>query len=108
MEAASQESLLTSAGFKARTPSTPKQKAAFEALPPYKLHRGIWKGKTIYAYKDEKAGVAYIGNKANYAQFQQLAPRPSWRRKSRSPKIWTTTSSIAGMARGTTLGRRVR
>ena len=34
-----------------------------------------WKGKTIYAYKDEKAGVAYIGNKANYAQFQQLAAK---------------------------------
>ena len=75
MESASQESMLTSAGFKARTPSTPKQKAAFEALAPYQLHRGTWKGKTIYAYKDEKAGVAYIGNKANYAQFQQLASK---------------------------------
>ena len=75
MESASQESLLASAGFHARTPSTPKQKAAFAALPPYQLHRGTWKGRTIYAYKDEKAGVAYIGNKANYAQFQQLAAK---------------------------------
>ena len=75
MESASQESLLTSAGFQARTPSTPKQKAAFAALPPYQLHRGTWKGRTVYAYKDEKAGVAYIGNKANYAQFQQLAAK---------------------------------
>lgn len=73
MEAASQESLLKSAGFQARTPSTQKQKAAFAALPAYQLHRGTKGGKTIYAYKDEKAGVVYIGNEAQYQQFQQLA-----------------------------------
>ena len=73
MEATSQESLLTSAGFQARTPSTPKQKAAYDALPPYQLHRGTKEGRTIYAYKDEKAGVAYIGNEAQYQQFRQLA-----------------------------------
>ena len=75
MEAKSQESLLKSAGFQARTPSTPKQKAAYAALPAYQLHRGTWKGKTIYAYKDEKAGVVWVGNEAQYQQFRQLAAK---------------------------------
>ena len=75
MEAASQESLLKSAGFQERTPSTPKQKTAYDALPAYQLHRGTLKGRTAYIYKDEKAGVVYIGHKAQYQQFQQLAAK---------------------------------
>ena len=75
MEAASQESLLKQAGFQARTPSTPKQKAAYAALPAYQLHKGTWKGKTIYAYKDEKAGVVWVGHEAQYQQFRQLAAK---------------------------------
>jgi len=75
MEAASQESLLTSAGFQKRTPDTPKQKAAYDALPAYKLHRGTREGRTVYAYKDEKNGVVYIGRTAQYEQYKQLAAK---------------------------------
>ncbi len=73
MESASQESLLQKAGFQSRTPTTEKQKAAYQKLPAYQLHRGTLKGRTVYAYKDEKAGVVYLGNQAQYAQYQQLA-----------------------------------
>jgi hypothetical protein len=73
MESASQESLLQKAGFQSRTPTTAKQKAAYAALPAYKLHKGTREGRTIYAYKDEKAGVVYLGNQAQYAQYKQLA-----------------------------------
>ena len=31
------------------------------------------KGRTLYGYKDEKAGVVYLGNEAQYAQYKQLA-----------------------------------
>jgi hypothetical protein len=73
MEPASQESLLQKAGFQSRTPTTEKQKAAYAKLPAYQLHKGTREGRTIYAYKDEKAGVVYLGNQAQYAQYQQLA-----------------------------------
>jgi hypothetical protein len=73
MESASEESLLQKAGFQARTPTTEKQKAAYAALPAYQVHKGTTKGRTVYAYKDEKAGVVYLGNKAQYAQYKQLA-----------------------------------
>jgi hypothetical protein len=73
MQPASQESLLQQAGFQSRTPTTEKQKAAYAKLPAYKLHKGTREGRTIYAYKDEKAGVVYLGNQAQYAQYKQLA-----------------------------------
>jgi hypothetical protein len=66
-------SLLTAAGFRARTPQTPKQQQMYAALPPYKVERAIVKGKTFYVYKDEKAGVAYIGREQEYQRYQQLA-----------------------------------
>ena len=70
---ASQESLLIKAGFHSRTPTTAEQKAAYARLPANQLHRGALKGQTIYAYKDEKAGVVYLGSEAQYAQYKQLA-----------------------------------
>jgi hypothetical protein len=75
MEAPSRESLLKQAGFQARTPTTEKQKAAYAALPAYQLHRATKGGKVTYAYKDEKAGVVYTGNQAQYQQFRQLAAK---------------------------------
>ena len=73
MESASQESLLQKAGFQSRTPTTEKQKTAYQKLPAYQLHRITLKGRTVYAYKDEKAGVVYLGSEAQYAQYKQLA-----------------------------------
>jgi hypothetical protein len=75
MESASQESLLKSAGFQERTPTTEKQKAAYQALPAYHLHQLTQKGRTMYAYKDEKAGVVYLGSQAEYAQYRHLAAK---------------------------------
>src|ERR1700755_1630977 len=48
-------SLLTAAGFRARTPQTPKQQQMYAALPPYQVQRATVKGQVFYVYKDEKA-----------------------------------------------------
>ncbi len=85
MEAASQESLLKQAGFQSRTPTTAEQKAAYARLPAYQLHRGTLKGRTIYAYKDEKAGVVYLGNQAQYAQYNQLAVKAKLKEEQFTP-----------------------
>jgi hypothetical protein len=66
-------SLLTAAGFRARTPQTPKQQQMYAALPPYQVQRATVKGQVFYVYKDEKAGVAYIGREPEYQRYQQLA-----------------------------------
>jgi hypothetical protein len=66
-------SLLSAAGFRVRTPQTPKQQQMYAALPPYKVERATVKGHVFYVYKDEKAGVAYVGREREYQRYQQLA-----------------------------------
>ena len=66
---------LSESGFVARVPETPRQREAYAALPPYKLHRGVVKGNVFYAYKDEKNGVAYIGTEAEYQRYMEKARR---------------------------------
>ena len=66
-------SLLSAAGFRVRTPQTPKQQQIYAALPPYQVERATVNGHVFYVYKDEKAGVAYIGREQEYQQYQQLA-----------------------------------
>ena len=73
MGSANTTSLLTAAGFRARTPQTPKQQQIYAALPPYKVERATVQGHVFYVYKDEKAGVAYVGREQEYQSYQQLA-----------------------------------
>ena len=71
---ANTESLLSAAGFRVKTPQTPKQKQIYAALPPYQVKRATVPGKGVfYVYKDEKAGVAYVGREQEYQNYQQLA-----------------------------------
>ena len=74
MQSGNTTSLLTAAGFRARTPQTPTQKQIYAALPPYKVERATVPGKGVfYVYKDEKAGLAYVGREQEYQRYQQLA-----------------------------------
>ena len=66
-------SLLSAAGFRVRTPQTAKQQQMYSALPPYKVERATVNGHVFYVYKDEKAGVAYVGREQEYQNYQQLA-----------------------------------
>jgi hypothetical protein len=66
-------SLLTAAGFRARTPQTPRQQQIYAALPPYQVERATVKGHVFYVYKDEKAGVAYVGREPEYQRYHELA-----------------------------------
>jgi hypothetical protein len=73
MQSGNTTSLLTAAGFRARTPQTAKQKQIYASLPAYKVHRVTVKGQVFYVYKDEKAGLAYIGREQEYQRYQQVA-----------------------------------
>jgi hypothetical protein len=74
MQSGNTTSLLSAAGFIARAPQTPKQQELYAALPPYRVERATVKGKGVfYVYKDEKAGVAYVGREQEYQHYQQLA-----------------------------------
>ena len=73
MGSANTTSLLTAAGFRARTPQTPKQQQIYAALAPYQVQRATVNGKTFYVYKDEKAGIAYVGREQEYQRYHELA-----------------------------------
>ena len=66
------KSLLSQAGFRQRTPQTAKQKELYAALPNNKVERATVKGKVFYVFKDEKAGVAYVGGEPEHRRYQQL------------------------------------
>ena len=66
------KSLLSAAGFRSRTPQTAKQKELYAALPNNKVEHAIVKGKVFYVFKDEKAGVAYVGAEPEHRRYQEL------------------------------------
>jgi hypothetical protein len=64
--------LLSAAGFRVRTPQTADQKQIYAALPNNKIEHAVVKGKVHYVFKDEKAGVAYVGGEPQHRRYQQL------------------------------------
>ena len=72
MEATNTKSLLSSAGFHTVTPTTPLQKQVYAEMQADHVQRITVKNKTIYAFKDEKAGIAYVGHQAEYQRYVNL------------------------------------
>jgi hypothetical protein len=64
--------LLSAAGFRIQTPKTADQKQIYAALPDNKIEHAVVKGKVFYVFKDEKAGVAYVGGESQHRRYQQL------------------------------------
>ena len=74
-EIGTQMTNLSDSGFLARVPETPKQHEVYAAMPAYKLQRGIVKGNAFYACKDDKRGIVYLGNEANYQRYMEKVRR---------------------------------
>jgi hypothetical protein len=72
METGNTVALLSAAGFEARSPQSAKQQKLYAALPSNKVERASAKGKVFYVFKDEKAGVAYVGGEREHQRYQQL------------------------------------
>jgi hypothetical protein len=72
MEATNTKSLLSAAGFHTITPTTPLQKEVYAQMPAYHVERISKGNKTVYAYKDESAGIAYVGHEAEYQRYKNL------------------------------------
>src|SRR5215208_6360793 len=73
LESANTESLLTTAGFRARTPENAQQQQIYATLPAYQVQRATIKGRVFYVFKDEKKGVAYVGREPEYQRYRELA-----------------------------------
>ncbi len=66
------EQLLTQAGFKIKTVTTPKQKQQVAALPENKVSAVKYHGKTYDAYPGSSRDQVYVGNKKQYAAYNQM------------------------------------
>jgi hypothetical protein len=66
------ETLLSEAGFKAVPAATAAQQSHLNTLPPDKITRVQRQGKTYYAFPDPARKVLYIGQEAEYKQYQNL------------------------------------
>src|SRR5260370_40165967 len=66
------ESLLSSAGFYTRTPSTQTQWATYKLMTPYKLERNTFNGKELYTYADKQKGCVYIAGANADQRSKQL------------------------------------
>ena len=69
VERRAQRISVSESGFLARVPETERQRDFYAALPPYELFWGIKNGRPFYVYKDEKAGVVYVGNEQDYQRY---------------------------------------
>jgi hypothetical protein len=67
-----QENLASAAGFKIITPKTPDQEALLKKLPADQVTRINYKGNTYFVLPDTKNNVAYVGNEAQYQEYQRL------------------------------------
>jgi hypothetical protein len=72
MEQNNTKSQLSAAGFHTVTPTTPLQKEVYAQMPSYRVQRISLKNKVIYAYKDESAGIAYVGHEPEYQRYKNL------------------------------------
>jgi hypothetical protein len=66
------EDLLTAAGFKAQPATTPEQQAHLKSLPAHKVTTVQRGGKQYFVYPDAAHHVLYVGQSAQYEQYQKL------------------------------------
>jgi hypothetical protein len=71
------ESLLSAAGFRSHSPSTPTQIATFNRMVPYKVERRVRASGVYYTYADKQNNLVYIGSENEYQRYKQLAKQHS-------------------------------
>jgi len=65
--------LLTNAGFVVRKPVTDEQRLLYGTAPAYRMLRAVSPWEKFYVYKDEGAGIAYVGDEVDYQRYKSLA-----------------------------------
>jgi hypothetical protein len=66
------ENLLSAAGFRAIPATTPQQQAHLKTLPAHKVTLVVRDGQTTYVYPDVPHQVLYVGQDAQYQEYQRL------------------------------------
>ena len=69
----SKQDMLADSGFKVVSLKTPGQAASFKKLPPHKLTRKTYQGKTVWLYADPTmCGCLYMGGTSAYKLTRRI------------------------------------
>lgn len=68
----STENMLSAAGFKIIPATTPQQQAHLKILPRDKVTTVERKGTNYFVFPDAKSEVLYVGQSAQYQEYQKL------------------------------------
>jgi hypothetical protein len=66
------EDLLAASGFKIIPANTPEQQTHLKTLPNHKISMVQRNGKEYFVYPDAEHNVLYVGQNAQYQQYQKL------------------------------------
>ena len=81
------EDLLSAAGFKARPATNAVQQAQLKSLPAHKVSTIEKGGKKYYVYPDAAKNVIYVGDSAQYEQYQKLRKQQEWAEEQANPAV---------------------
>jgi len=89
------EKLLTAAGFKSTSATTPGQKEHLKTLPNGRVSTASLKGQIYYVYPDTKQDLLYVGNIIQYRVYQKMRANNDMRAESRAPLALTSQQNAA-------------
>jgi len=100
----SKANLLADSGFKQLLVKTPKQVESFRSLPPHRLSKTTFKGKSVWIYPDRNVcGCLYIGTQTAYDAFikkgtqQMIDTRVNQMYDNNDPDPYNPTATMANL-----------
>ena len=87
------EALLTAAGFKTRSATTAAQQEHLRSLPAHKVSLLQKDGKKYYVYPDTAKNVLYVGESAQYDEYQKLRKQQAWAEEQANPAAEMQTAT---------------
>ncbi|HEX5219019.1 MAG TPA: hypothetical protein VFZ59_05580 [Verrucomicrobiae bacterium] len=88
------EDLLSAAGFKARHAATAEQQAQLKSLPARKVSTVEKGGKKYYVYPDAAKNIIYVGDSAQYAEYQKLRKEQQWAEEQANPAVQLQEATV--------------
>jgi hypothetical protein len=100
----SKANLLADSGFRQLLVKTPKQVESFRSLPPHRLSKTTFKGKSVWVYPDrDVCGCLYIGTQTAYDAYikkatqQMIDTRVNQMYDNNDPQPYNPTATMANL-----------
>ena len=82
------ENMLTAAGFKEIPAATPAQQAHLKTLPNHQVSQVLRNGKTYFIYPDAGHNLLYVGQAAQYQEYQKIRKEHELAEEQTNMQMW--------------------